>query len=112
MRTHQYELITSALTVCETLVLPTQKQDQALLIAYRQLFANIEIIALDKNVADLFAFYRSQAGIKTPDALQLACAQYAGAKILVTNDNRLEKFSHQNLNICSIQKFLSSFPVN
>ena len=84
-------LLTSALTVGEILVKPTEKGDQALVQRYRALFQHpdIAVIPFDEEAAVLYAGIRRDRGISRPDAIQLACAARAQADLFITNDNRL-----------------------
>ena len=40
------------------------------------------------------AMLRARWGLKTPDAVHLACAQHHGCDALWTNDDRLARASH------------------
>jgi predicted nucleic acid-binding protein len=108
MRQKRLPLITSALTVCETLVKPTREQRTDLILHYQHLFDRIPLISIDASIAPLFAEVRSQRQIKGPDALQLACALRAGASIFLTNDERLSTFSHPALKTYSLSTYLAA----
>jgi len=45
-------------------------------------------------VYDGAAELRARYGLRTPDALHLACAQHHGCQALWTNDDRLARASH------------------
>lgn len=112
MRQRQIELITSALTVCETMVYPIKQQDQLLIQKYQQLFSGIEIVPIQQDLAPEFAGLRARPGIKTPDALQLACAKKAGAGEFLTNDDRLTSFSDQTLAVYGLDAYLKAYPLS
>ncbi len=109
MRQERRQLITSALTVCETLVKPVREQRQDLLQKYQELFAQISVVPIEPTLAKTFAQVRAERGIKTPDALQLACALKVNAQHFITNDNRLSGFSHPGLSVHSMQSYLARF---
>lgn len=109
MRQERRQLITSALTVCETLVKPVREQRQDLLQRYQELFAQITVVPIESTLATTFAQVRSGRGIKTPDALQLACALKVNAQHFITNDNRLSDFSHPHLTVYSLPSYLAYF---
>jgi predicted nucleic acid-binding protein len=46
-----------------------------------------------ESVAEGAARIRARYGFRTPDAIQLASAQVAGARVFVTNDVRLRSFA-------------------
>lgn len=112
MRQERHQLITSALTVCETLVKPVQEQRQDLIEKYQVLFQQINIVPIEPTLAPTFAMVRSERAIKTPDALQLSCALKAGAEHFITNDNRLSLFSRPNLTVFSLQSYCEKFCQN
>lgn len=109
MRRERRLLTTSALTVCETLVKPVREQRQDLIQRYQELFAQISVVPIESTLAKTFAQVRAERGIKTPDALQLACAVKANAQHFITNDNRLSGFSHPALTVYSMQSYLAHF---
>lgn len=79
----------SPLTELECLVLPLRLKRDDLLDKYRRFFAlNLRLAMLD-GVYREAANLRASHGLKTPDALHLATAQYHGCTELWTNDDRL-----------------------
>ncbi len=87
------DLLTSALTVGEVLVKPIAIQDNALITRYLRMFRSkaLSIIDFDEAAALEFAGIRQDRTIKSPDAMQLACAAAAKCDLFVTNDERLSK---------------------
>jgi predicted nucleic acid-binding protein len=51
---------------------------------------------------------RAEHSIKTPDAIQLACAKVCGAKLFITNDERLSKIKIYGLEILSLNGFVEN----
>ena len=83
----------SPLVKFECLVGSIRNHDQAMVQRYRAFFDRFIAIDMPESVYLTGATLRAQFGLKTPDALHLACAQHHGCEILLTNDNRLAKAS-------------------
>ncbi len=63
---------------------------------YRKGFAGLEIAGFDSKAANEFARLRAvKPGLRSPDAIQLACALGSQCDVFLTNDDRLSK--NQNL---------------
>ncbi|MGO8985469.1 MAG: type II toxin-antitoxin system VapC family toxin [Terriglobales bacterium] len=85
------QLLTSALTLGEILVKPTERGDSELCRTYeRAISTAATIIAFDVKAAKAYATLRRERAIKAPDAIQLACAASASVDLFVTNDERLQ----------------------
>jgi predicted nucleic acid-binding protein len=83
-------LFTSALTIGELLVKPTELRDLDLCRKYvRGISASSRLISFDVAVAQLYAGIRGDHTIRSPDAIQLACAAAARVDLFITNDGRL-----------------------
>ena len=86
------ELVTSALTLLEVLVVPFRAGDRSLAERYERLLTRsrgIRVIDLSHDQLRDAAQLRAATGVKTPDALQLAAAIGAGCTTFVTNDRRI-----------------------
>src|SRR5262245_60127884 len=86
------ELVTSALTLLEVLVVPYRVGNTQLAERYELLLTRsrgIRMTELSRNQLRAAAQLRAATGVKTPDALQLVSALSAGCKTFVTNDRRL-----------------------
>ena len=84
------ELYTSALTMGEILVKPSETGDDVLCRRYEAgLRQAATIIPLDVDAARLYAAMRRDRTIRPPDAIQLACAAQARVDLFITNDERL-----------------------
>ena len=84
----------SVLLVTEILTAPKRVGNLNLVQAYRRLlhqFPNLQIRAIDWNVAELAADLRARFDLRTSDALHVASAVAHGVQAFVTNDNRLAK---------------------
>ena len=86
------ELVTSALTLLEVLVVPFRVSNRAVADRYEALLTRsrgIRLVALTQDQLRTAAQLRATTGVKTPDALQLAAAIDAGCQTFLTNDRRL-----------------------
>jgi predicted nucleic acid-binding protein len=105
----RFQAITSTLTLLEVLVQPLQKGDSELAAQYRQILlgsAGLTIVSLSTEVAERAATIRAASSAKTPDAIQLAIAQTAGAQFFLTNDLRLPQ--QPGLEILVLDRLLTS----
>lgn len=86
------ELITSALTLLEVLVVPYRAGNRLLADRYEALLTRsrgIRFVDLTREQLRAAAQLRAVTGVKTPDALQLVAALTAGCTTFLTNDRRL-----------------------
>ena len=84
----------SPLVKCECLVGPIKRGDPVLQRAYTELFEQFAPLDMPEAVYLQAAQLRGHFGLRTPDALHLACAQHHGCDALWTNDDRLAQASH------------------
>jgi predicted nucleic acid-binding protein len=84
----------SPLVKCECLVGPIKRGDPVLQQAYTELFEQFVSLAIPEPVYLQAAELRARFGLRTPDALHLACAQHHRCDGLWTNDDRLTRASH------------------
>jgi predicted nucleic acid-binding protein len=86
------ELVVSALTLLEVLVVPYRAGNVALAQRYEALLTRgrgIRMVDLNRNHMRLAAQLRAVTGAATPDALQLATSLATGCSSFLTNDRRL-----------------------
>lgn len=86
------ELVTSALTLLEVLVVPYRAGNRVLAGQYEALLTRsrgIRLVELSRDQLRAAAQLRAATGVKTPDALQLVAAVGAGCTTFLTNDRRL-----------------------
>ena len=86
------ELVTSALTLLEVLVVPLRVRNRAVADRYEALLTRsrgIRLVALTQDQLRAAAQLRATTSVKTPDALQLVAAIGAGCQTFLTNDRRL-----------------------
>jgi predicted nucleic acid-binding protein len=86
------QLITSAVTLLEVLVIPYRAGDRALADRYEALLTRsrgLQLVDTTRDQLRAASQLRAATGVRTPDALQLAAALGAGCSAFVTNDRRL-----------------------
>jgi predicted nucleic acid-binding protein len=86
------DLVTSALTLLEVLVVPYRAGNRLLAERYEALLTRsrgIRLVELTREQLRAAAQLRAATGVKTPDALQLVAALGMGCTTFVTNDRRL-----------------------
>jgi predicted nucleic acid-binding protein len=86
------ELVTSALTLLEVLVVPYRSGDHLLAGRYEALLTQsrgVRVAEISRDHLRAAAQLRAATGVKTPDSLQLVAALEAGCKAFLTNDRDL-----------------------
>jgi len=86
------QIVTSALTLLEVLVVPLREGDRQLAGRYESLLTRgrgLRLVDITRAQLEAAASLRAVTGVRTPDALQLAAALGAGCRTFVTNDRRL-----------------------
>jgi len=86
------QLVTSALTLLEVLVVPYRDGDSALAERYEALLTRsrgLHMVGISTGQLRAAAQLRAVTGMKTPDALQVAAALSEGCRIFITNDRRI-----------------------
>lgn len=94
METHVVQATTSVVTLIEALTQPLAKGDQDLSRRYEQYLRfgpSFTLHSLHPDLALKAAQIRARYQIRTPDAIQLAAAMEFGARVFLTNDDRLRK---------------------
>lgn len=91
-----FNAITSILTLLEILVKPKRESNLILTERYKILletFPNLQVKALDENIADVASSLKANYNINTPDAIQVATSLEAQADVFITNDTSLKKIT-------------------
>ena len=86
------ELITSALTLLEVLVVPYRRGDHLLAARYESILTRsrgVRMADISRHHLRAAAQLRAGTGLKTPDSLQLVAALAAGCTAFLTNDREL-----------------------
>jgi predicted nucleic acid-binding protein len=88
----EFTVVTSAVTLLESLVQPLRRGDTMLAQQYRDILFNQEgltTIEVSSDIAETAAQLRAIHNIQSLDAIQLATAIRGGAAFFLTNDVRL-----------------------
>ena len=88
----ELEIVTSAITLLEVLVVPYRAGNLPLAARYEALLTRsrgVRLIDVDRTQLRAAAHLRAVHGVRAPDALQLAAALTARCTVFVTNDHRL-----------------------
>ncbi len=86
------EIVTSAVTLLEVLVVPFRTGEVALAGLYEALLTRsrgLRLVEIDRGQLRAAAQLRAHYDLRTPDALQLAAALSSRCSAFVTNDRRL-----------------------
>lgn len=89
-----HNAVTSSLTMTECLVRPYREINERRVnefFALLSTYPNLRWMAPGLDIAETAARIRAQHGLRTPDALQAATAQFAGARGFITNDPVFER---------------------
>lgn len=78
----------STLLVPELMIKPIREDRLAELNQLAWLLSRIELLDVDRDIADLAVAVGAKLTLKAPDALHLATAMYAGADHFLTNNSR------------------------
>ena len=85
------ELLTSTFTLGEILVKPIENGFHSLRKQYEGVLQSIStLVPLDVETAAIYASIRQDRKIRSPDAIQLACAARARTDLFITNDGHLQ----------------------
>jgi len=88
----QFGVITSELTLLETLVKPLQARDLLLQGIYRSLLTasrKMQLVPISRKVIEAAANIRAEYRLKTPDAIHVGSAD--GCSLFVTNDPAFQR---------------------
>lgn len=97
------QVAVSRLGIMECRVKPLREGNKALLASYDTFFAQTAIIELSAEVVTLATQIRASNGLKTPDALQAACAMSLGAECLfATGDAGFARLQGLNVKLIHV----------
>jgi predicted nucleic acid-binding protein len=85
------QIITSEITLLETLVMPIRQSNTDLIRRYEAMlfFPEISLISVSQTILRSAATLRAQTTLKTPDAIHAATALSTGCNLFLTNDSDL-----------------------
>ena len=107
-QTGEIELMTSELTLLETLVFPLKNANTILVCDYEQLLlsSEIQLVPITQSVLRTAANLRANTNLKTPDAIHAATAISEGCTLLLTNDKGFRNVP--NLSVVILSDVLAS----
>ncbi len=88
----QISIVTSIITLLETLVIPLRTNDHVLAEKYRNILLHTKgfiTFTLSQEIAEEAARLRGAFNVRTPDSIQMATAIKATASCFLTNDKGL-----------------------
>ncbi len=97
-------LVTSELSLLETLVGPLKAGDARLEADYRRLLqgaSDVRLVPITKPVLEQAARLRATTNLKTPDAIHAATALLEGCALVLTNDPAFRRVSGLNVVVLS-----------
>ncbi|MER0239140.1 type II toxin-antitoxin system VapC family toxin [Fulvimarina sp. MAC8] len=86
------KVVTSEITLSETLVKPLELLREEVALIYTRFFADdtgVESIPVSRSILLRSAEIRARAGGKLPDAIHVATAPDSGCEIVVSNDRKM-----------------------
>lgn len=91
----EIEVVTSELSLLESLVLPIRNEDTNLAAGYETLLTSsqVEMVPLALPVLRTAAKLRAEQNLKTPDAIHAATAQLSNCTHLVSNDTGFRRLA-------------------
>ncbi|MCC6444564.1 MAG: PIN domain-containing protein [Armatimonadetes bacterium] len=98
------EIISSELTLLETLVKPIRSGDSQLERIFRELLLHskeVRLLPISREILEYAARLRAQTSIKTPDAIHAASALTSGCSLMLTNDPAFSKIANLNVTVLS-----------
>ena len=104
LRSGTQEVITSELTLLETLIKPLQLGNTALQRLFEAILYNTKgfaCIPITRHILEVAAQIRATYGLKTPDAIHAATGLSEGCTLFVTNDAAFRRIPGLNIAILS-----------
>lgn len=87
-RAGEFDVVSSDITMLETLVKPLREGDEVVETLLRSMFdaREVSLIPATRELWEDAARIRANTGLKTPDALHAATALQAGCTLFISND--------------------------
>lgn len=95
LKNGEIKVVTSELSLLETLVVPIRNQDADLITGYETLLtaSQVELIPISLLVLRTAARLRAEQNLKTPDAVHAATALLSNCDYLVSNDTGFRRLA-------------------
>jgi predicted nucleic acid-binding protein len=97
-------IITSELTLLETLAKPLQTGDEFMEKLFRELLigsGNVELHSITRSIIEEALLLRANVGLKTPDSIHAATALSLPAALILTNDLAFKRLNNDCVRILS-----------
>lgn len=97
---NRIRVLTSAVTLTETLMKPLRENDAQLVRRYRTMLyrtRGLMLVSISPGIGDAAAELRARYNLRTPDALHLATAVDYGCDAFLTNDGALKRVAEINV---------------
>lgn len=106
LKSREIEIVTSELTLLETLIQPIKQDSRILISAYETLLTatEVEVFPITFDVLREAANLRANHNLKTPDAIHSATAQAANCTHFLTNDSAFRRLN--NLQIITLSDLI------
>ena len=106
LKSGEIEVVTSELTLLETLVQPIRQNNQILISAYETVLTKteIELFPITLDILRESANLRAAENLKTPDAIHATTATASNCQYLLTNDAAFKRV--QNLDVVVLSDLL------
>ena len=101
----KFQLVTSELTLLETLVQPVRDGNGELAGAYEALLSDVFLIPITRSILREATRLRAHQNFKTPDAIHGATALSSGCDFLIANDNGFRRL--ENIEVIILSDMLS-----
>jgi predicted nucleic acid-binding protein len=111
MEASAIQAVTSTVTLVEVLVQPLAKGSQELASRYEQYLRDgpsLTLRSLDPDLAPRAAQLRARYQLRAPDAIQIAAAIEFGARLFLTNDDRVRKVPE--IEVVVLERWLQEHP--
>lgn len=99
MDEHQANIVTSSLTLLETLIIPFRKKDSDLIDKFEAFLTgtNLILASISNEILLHAAKLRAELNLKTPDAIHAATALSFDCKLFLTNDADFRRVESLNI---------------
>lgn len=107
MSRHEFQVVTSTLTLTEVMVYPLRVGNIELAEQYRDILfyeENLTMVSVSPVIAEIAAQLRATKNLRTPDAIQIGTAIDRDAAFFLTNDIRLSTI--RNLNVIVLDELI------
>jgi len=108
IHTQGRQILTSELTLLETLFKPIRDSDQTLETAFRTVLLtspDVQLAPITRGILSRAAHLRATTSLKTPDAIHAATALEVGSAVFLTNDPVFRRVS--GLTVMVLSDFLT-----